>query len=252
MSLIVFGSLKGAPGVTTLATCVAYQWPRHRRVVLLEADADGGTVAPRFGLHPDSPSLVGFAAQSRHGVHEAEFWGACQRLPDGPPVLVAPGGSSTAAALEQVDFGELQRSLTDTDLLVDAGRLRPAASAARLRDAADFVVVVVRPCFESLAVLLDRATGLSERTPLLTVVMGDGTYPIAEVDGALRETTGDRAWVLGSVAEDTRGAAGLAGDAGRDRSLRRSQLARTVRAVTDLLAHLSSTGVVTTPCPGAA
>ena len=161
-------------------------------------------------------------------------------------------GSSTAAALEQIDFGELQRSLTDTDLLVDAGRLRPAASAARLRDAADFVVVVVRPCFESLAVLLDRATDLSERTPLLTVVMGDGTYPIAEVDGALRETTGDRAWVLGSVAEDTRGAAGLADDAGRDRSLRRSQLARTVRAVTDLLAHLSSTGVVTTPCPGAA
>ena len=243
MSLVVFGSLKGAPGVTTLATCVAYQWPRHRRVALVEADADGGAVAPRFGLHPTQPSLVSFAAVSRHGVAEAEFWKACQRLPDGPAVLVAPGGESTGVALEQIDFGALDENLQDTDLLVDAGRLRPDSTALRLRERADIVVVVVRPRFESLAVLLDRAAGLAERAPLLAVVAGDGPYPVTEIDAALRQTTDDRARVLGSVADDARGAAALADDAGRRRALRRSLLARTARPVTDLLAHLSSAGI---------
>lgn len=247
MSLVVFGSLKGAPGVTTLVTCVAYQWPRHRRLALVEADTDGGTLAPRFGLHPDTPSVVSFAAQSRHGVSEAEFWSACQRLPDGPPVLVAPGGTSTGAALEQVDFAEVDRLLGDTDLLVDAGRLRATAPAARLRENADFMVVVISPSFESLAVLLDRATGLSERTPLLAVVSGDGPYPATEIDTALRQTTGDRAWVLGSVAGDPRGAAALTADSGRQRALQRSQLGRTTRLVTDLLAHLTSSGVAAPP-----
>lgn len=252
MSLVVFGSLKGAPGVTTLATCVAYQWPRHRRVALVEADADGGAVAPRFGLHPDQPSLVSFAAVSRHGMSEVEFWSACQCLPDGPAVLVAPGSESTGAALEQIDFGALDRSLQDTDLLVDAGRLRVGTPAVRLREQADFIVVVIRPRFESLAVLLDRAAGLSERVPLLAVVMGDGPYPVGEIDAALRQTTGDRAWVLGSVTADARGATALASDAGRARALRRSHLARSTRAVTDLLAHLSSVGISAMPRPDAA
>ena len=252
MSLVVFGSLKGAPGVTTLATCVAYQWPRHRRVALVEADADGGALAPRFGLHPTQPSLVSFAAGSRHGVSEPEFWSACQRLPEGPPVLVAPGGESAAAALEQVDFGSLGRSLQDADLIVDAGRLRASSPAARLRERADLLVVVVPPCFESLAALLERAAGLSERAPLLTVVAGDGPYPVTEIDAALRQTTGDRAWVVGSLASDARGAAALASDSGRARALRRSPLARTVRPVTDLLAHLSSAGLSAMPRPDAA
>ncbi|MDE0193988.1 MAG: hypothetical protein OXP08_00405 [bacterium] len=242
MSLLVFGSLKEAPGVTTLVACVGYQWPRHRRVALVEADPDGGAVAPRFGLHPDNPSLVSFAAGARHGLSPGEFWSACQRLPDGPPVLVAPGGAATAAALEQVDFGELDRCLRDTDLLVDAGRLRASGPQARLCAQADFVVVVVRPRFESLAVLLDRAGALSEHRPLSAVVVGDGPYPVGEIDAALRQTTGDRAWVLGSVAGDARGAAALAGDGGRERALRRSQLARTTRVVTDLLVHLCSAG----------
>ena len=246
MSLVVFGSLKDAPGVTTLVTCVAYQWPRHRRVAVVEADVDGGAMAARFGLHPENPSLVSFAAVSRHGLSEGEFWSACQRLPGGPPVLVAPGGASTGTALEQVDFGELDRSLRDTDLLVDAGRLRASGPQQRLYEQADFVVVVVRPRFESLAVLLDRAEALSADRPLLAVVVGEGSYPVREIDAALRQTTGDRAWVLASVAGDARGAAALADDGGRERALRRSLLARTIRPVTDLLAHLSSVG---TPVP---
>ena len=251
MSVIVFGSLKDAPGVTTLLACVAYQWPRHRRVAAVEADGDGGSIAPRFGLHPEDPSLVSFAALSRHGVTESEFWSACQRLPDGPPVMVAPGGAATGAALERVDLSAMSRCLHDTDLLVDAGRLRDGGIPARLCAQADLVVVVVRPRFESLAVLLDRAEGLSAECPLLAVVVGDGPYPVPEIDTALRQTTGDRAWVLGAVACDARGAAALVTEATRGRMLRRSPLARTVRPVTDLLVHLSSTGTQV-PCRSAA
>ena len=242
MSLVVFGSLKEAPGVTTLVACVAYQWPRHRRVAVVAADAAGGSLAPRFGLNPERPSLASFVAVSRHGLSEGEFWSACQRLPGGPAVLVAPGGASTGAALEQMDFGALDRCLRDTDLLIDAGRLRAAEPQARLYEEADFIVVVVRPQFESLALLLDRAEALSARRPLLAVVVGDGTYPGGEIDSALRQTTGDRAWVLATVSGDTRGAAALAADGSRERALRRSLLARTVRPVTDLLVHLCSAG----------
>ena len=252
MTLMVLGSLKGAPGVTTLTVCMAYQWPRHRRVALVEADTDGGTVAPRFGLHPDSPSLVSFAALSRHGMSDSEFWSACQRLPGGPAVMVAPGGESVGAALEQIDFADLDRSLHDVDLLVDAGRLRPTAATGRLCAQAGIVVVVVQPRFESLAVLLERAADLSERAPLLAVVAGDGPYPAAEIDAALRQTTEDRAWVMGSTAWDPRGAAAMASDSTRERALRRSLLARTVRPLTDLMAHLSSAGVSVSPRPGAA
>ncbi len=248
MSLIVFGSLKDAPGTTTLLTCVGYQWPRHRRLALIEADIDGGSIAARFGLHPDAPSLVSFAAASRHGISPTAFWSACQRLPDGPPVLVAPGGASTGAAVEQLDFEILSQSLVDTDLLIDVGRLRSEGPAARLCPQADFTVVLVRPRFESLAVLLDRAPGLAAKRAVVAVVAGDGPYPTAEIDAALRQTTGERAWVLGEVASDARGAAGLASETGRERALRRSPLGRTVRPVTESLVNLSSMGTTPAPC----
>ena len=245
MSLVVFGSLKDAPGVTTLLTAVGYQWPRHRRVALIEADIDGGSIAARFGLHPSHPSLVSFAAVSRHQLGEDEFWSACQRLPSGPPALVAPGGPSTVASLEQIDFAALDGTLRDTDLLIDAGRLRNGEQC----EGARFTVVVVRPHFEHLAVLLERARELSEARPLLVVVTGEGPYPVYEIDAALRQTSEGRSWVAATVASDAKAAAALAGEVGRDRALRRSQLARTVRPLTDLLAHFCAAGVPAAPEP---
>ena len=42
MTVVAFGSVKGAPGVTTLACLVAAAWPPDRAVMVVECDASGG------------------------------------------------------------------------------------------------------------------------------------------------------------------------------------------------------------------
>ncbi len=239
MSLVVLGSLKGAPGVSTLVATMAYKWPAHRRLAVIEADADGGVFAARFGLHPETPSLVSFAASSRHGIDPECFWESCQKLPEGPKVMVVPsGGRSTHRSLLQVDFSELEACLTGADLLVDAGRLRGEGPSQRLCEQAGLLIVVVRPIFEHLALLLHRAPEMIRHTNLGVVIVGEGPYPAEEIDEALSHSTGRRVSVLGTVAWDPRGAEGLKTETGRTRTLRRSTLARTVKPVTDLVVRL--------------
>ena len=243
MTLVVIGSLKSAPGVSTLVAVMAYQWPQHRRMALVEADADGGVLAARFGLHPESPSLVSFAASARHGYDQNLFWESCQRLPGGPMAMVVPSsGRSVSRSLQQIDFAELNECLTDTDLLLDAGRLRQEGPTQRLCESAGLLVMVVRPVFENLAVLLHRASTLGDRSKLGVVIVGDGPYPPEEIDEALTQAAGQRSSVLGSIAWDPRGAEGLTSEASRNRVLRRSHLARTTRHVTELVVRLMPSG----------
>ena len=243
MTLVVIGSLKGSPGVSTLTAMMAYQWPQHRRMALVEADADGGVLAARFGLHPESPSLVSFAASARHGYDQNLFWESCQRLPGGPMAMVVPSsGRSVSRSLQQVDFTELDGCLIDTDLLLDAGRLRQEGSSQKLCEGAGLLVMVVRPIFEDLAVLLHRASALAGHVKLGVVIVGDGPYPPEEIEEALTQSAGQRSSVLGSVAWDPRGAEGLTSEASRNRVLRRSYLARTAKHVTELVVRLIPRG----------
>ena len=256
MSLIVLGSLKGAPGVSTLAATMAYQWPQPRRMVLVEADADGGVLAARFGLHPETPSLVSFAAGARHGVGPKLFWESCQQLPGGPLAMVVPSnGQSVKHSLAQVDFGEVDDCLEGTDLIIDAGRLRLEETTQRLCNRACLVIVVVRPDFENLATLLHRVSLLERCSQLGVVIVGDGPYPPEEIEEALSRCSECRSMVLGTVAWDSRGAEAMTGDSSRSKALRRSQISRTTRPITAMVLRLmpphASASVGTSSLPAA-
>src|SRR5436305_12221156 len=94
--LVVVGSVKDAPGVTTLAVGMVAGWPRPD-AVLLEADPDGGDLAARFGHHPD-PGLMSFAAAARSGIEAGRRRGHVQRLPLDLDVVLAPPGDDAYAA----------------------------------------------------------------------------------------------------------------------------------------------------------
>jgi MinD-like ATPase involved in chromosome partitioning or flagellar assembly len=58
--LLAVCSLKGSPGVTTLATALGARWPAGETPILVEADPAGGDLMARFRLN-DAPGLVTLA-----------------------------------------------------------------------------------------------------------------------------------------------------------------------------------------------
>src|SRR5690606_40344837 len=61
MTLVALTSVKGAPGVTTTVLAMAAVCPPSRRLVVVEADPEGGVLAARLGLRAE-PGLVTLAA----------------------------------------------------------------------------------------------------------------------------------------------------------------------------------------------
>ena len=96
---VAFGSLARAPGATTTLLAAAAVWPGPELVVV-EADADGGVLAARFGLslHPEAPTLMSLLAATRHDVTPDALTGHAQRLPGGIPVVCGPSTAEVAAA----------------------------------------------------------------------------------------------------------------------------------------------------------
>ena len=88
-------SVKGSPGVTTVALALASWWPRP--VVVLEADPAGGDLAVRLGL-PEDPGLVGLAAALRRHSQADLLEHYAQESPLGIPVVPAPAGARQSAA----------------------------------------------------------------------------------------------------------------------------------------------------------
>src|SRR5262249_61331290 len=86
--LIAVASVKGAPGVTTLALGLAALWP-ELGAVLVECDPDGGDLAARFGHHPD-PGLASLAAAARTGSRAVPLAGHVQRLAGRAPGALGP------------------------------------------------------------------------------------------------------------------------------------------------------------------
>ena len=91
MAVVAFGSVRSC-GVTTLALSLAATWPPGHRVLLVEADPAGGTLAAGSGW-PTEPSLMSLAAAARRGGEAAMVWEHCHELPGRAGVLA--GTSST-------------------------------------------------------------------------------------------------------------------------------------------------------------
>lgn len=235
MGVVTVGSVRSC-GATTLALGLAATWPQGRRVLLVEGDPAGGTLAAVSGW-PAEPSLVSLAAAARHDGTAELVFEHCQALPGGASVLAAPASTERSrAALGMLGpllgrLGEL-----DADVLVDCGRLDPGSPAMSVLGRADRVLLVVRPRLADLHAL---ATWLEAHPmsgpPAELVAIGDGPYPDAEIAGALGvEMAGVH------VPWDSAAADALAVLPASARQLRLSPLVRACRSLAERLAPQSA------------
>lgn len=224
MTAIAVGSVRSG-GATTLAMTLAGVLDD---AVLVEADADGGVLALRYGLSRE-PGLVSLAA-SRQAAPDVILDHA-QRLPGGLAVVVGPESAERATQLLRSAgqrIAGLLAGANDIDLVVDLGRLSPSSPGTPLAAAASLTLVVARPRAEELVAAAERVASLGEGSGL--VLVGPGPYSAADVTNQL----GCR--VLGTVAHDPRGARALA-EGGTSRAFARSALVRSVRTLAAILVH---------------
>jgi len=184
VTVAVFISLRGAPGVTTTVLATAAGWPAGRRVRLVEADPAGGVLAVRYHLDP-SRGIGSLAAARRPTPSLLDDH--CQRLPGGVPVLAAPvAADHTTSSLTAV-AARLTKLLADDEaaVVVDGGRVWPGSPTWQLA-AADVFGVVIRPVPEEISAVYARRHTLARLGPAVRVVtVGARPYPPDDVAAAL-------------------------------------------------------------------
>ncbi len=234
MPVTVLGAVRSC-GATTLGVALAATWPAGRRVLLVELDPAGGTLAAASGWAAE-PSLVSLAAAARRSSDPGAIWEHCQHLPGGGPVLAAPAGADQARGAAGMLAGLLARlGELDADVLVDVGRLDATAPMPSIATGAGRLVLVARPRLadlHALAIFVEaRTVGASrlEAGRVGLVLVGDGPYPDDEVAGALGIE------VLGRLPWDPQAAELLASLLASDRQLRLSPLVRAARTLADRL-----------------
>ena len=234
MAVVVLASVPSC-GTTTSAVALAGTWPPARKVVLVELDPAGGTLAASSGWAAE-PSLVTLAAAARRTSDPEAIWAHCQRLPGGAAVLAAPVASEQARSATRMLPGLPGRlDELDADVLVDAGRFDPMAALPGAVMGASRLVLCARPRLSdlhALAAFLDAGPGegLLEAGRLGLVVVGDGPYRDAEIADALG------VGVLGRLPWDEGAAERLATIPASDRRLRLSPLVRAARSLATALA----------------
>jgi len=228
MSLICFASGKGAPGVTLTALGFAAARANvGRKVVLLEADPSGGTLAVRYQL-ARQPGLITLAAAGRHGLSRDELWNHAQELPGGVAAILAPEREDRTSAILRESGQRLGRWLADipdVDVIADCGRIDSESLASGIVTQADTLYLLARPTAEEIQPTAALATVALERGISVSwVLIGDRPHESGEV----ASVTGVP--VSAVFPDDRRGAeAMLEGRAGR--SGKRSRLARVISAL---------------------
>lgn len=241
--LIAVCSLKGSPGVTTLATALGARWPAGENPIVVEADPAGGDLMARFRLN-DSPGLVSLAVAARRNTDPGLLAQHTQHLPGGLRVVLGPvGAEQSRSALSVLASGgasPLRRAADqpDTTVIVDCGRVDPDSPALPIIRSADTMLLLARPRDDQLAhiALKLREAQRWSGKPCF-VLVGDG-YPTREVSQALGIP------VMGRVPRDDKGAAVLCGASNNRHSPARSRLGRAATQIATLaLAHWhASTG----------
>lgn len=164
--LTVLCSSKGSPGVTSAGLALAGAWPHH--VTLVEADEAGGDLAIRVRTQSgqalaETPTVATLAAAARAQDRDPHLvdrhaQSLNERIHVVPGYASAEAGSGMSGLWEAL-AGGLEAS--ETDALVDVGRIHTGSPAMSVVEAADAVVVVARPDLASIVHLRDRIKHLA-------------------------------------------------------------------------------------------
>jgi MinD-like ATPase involved in chromosome partitioning or flagellar assembly len=222
--LVCVTGSKGSPGATTLAAALASSVPTESgRVLLIDADPDGGDLAALFGA-ATNPGLVTLAAATRHRFELDDVERHTQLLGDAVALLAAPPSPEQAAATLTSLGRPFAESLSQSTAVADLGRWRPDSPAAELVRAATATVLVVHPTIAGVAHARTVFEDLSSRCRRVVVATrGERPYRPDEVAAAVGAESavalpGDRATVSMLVV---------------GRRPRRTPLGRTARALAD-------------------
>ena len=203
MAVVALASAKGSPGVTTSALAFTLSWAS--RTLLAECDPAGGSVLAGYlqaQLPADRGLLPLAIVELRDDGLAAGFRGQLVDLdpPHGHtlllPGLTDPVQAGTLAPLWgrlAAFFAELEHAHPPGDVIVDCGRLAAEHVPWPLLDAADAVLLAVRPTLASIAAAvpvvraftrhLQDAVGSASSLGLLMI--GDGPYGAREIAGSL-------------------------------------------------------------------
>ena len=225
MTCVALCSIKGSPGVTTLATLLASTWPDRAvgPIVVVEADPAGGDLAGRFGLSGN----VGWSSLRSSERRSLDGWSLdshLQYLPGGLPVLAAGRGSDVPDADDPLctplwaPLGERRDRIES--IVVDLGRLSPVSGGVQTWMArSDRTLVVARGGTADLLHVRERAAWLMDATDGAVGLVTVGPAPSAH---ELHEFTGLE--LVGRLPLDGRAAAVAAGGGGLARRLTGSAL----------------------------
>ncbi|MEV8321911.1 hypothetical protein [Kitasatospora sp. NPDC056731] len=248
MAVIAVVGGPGAPGATTAALALLLAWPLEpgRRVLLVEADPDGGAVlAGALEGRVDAVyGLRNLAVADRRGLLAATIWeqlidlspeGTAERLllPGLTDPTQAPGLAYTWEPLVDLLHGLEPQGY---DVIVDLGRSGATGVSAVLARRADVVAVTVRTTLRGLSSARPRLSALAEDLAtagtgvdaLGLLLVAEGPYSGPEVSREFGLP------VLGLLPHATRTARVLS-DGGdiTDRRFIRSELMRTARSAAD-------------------
>ncbi|MHB1516910.1 MAG: AAA family ATPase [Acidimicrobiales bacterium] len=184
MTVVALASLKGAPGVTTMACLVGAGWPAGRRVVLCELDPCGGDLAPRFGLSARC-GWSSFSLSVRRTSPKAitPLEPHLQQLASGLQVLAGPvsGGAGDWFS----PFGSLLEAAGGScDLVVDLGRMPTEhRGIGGVLERVDALLVVVRGDATSALRAREQSGQLRARADdrVGLIVIETGPYPPSEI-----------------------------------------------------------------------
>ncbi|MEU9040182.1 MULTISPECIES: hypothetical protein [unclassified Kitasatospora] len=248
MAVIAVVGGPGAPGATTTALALLLAWPLQpgRRILLVEADPDGGAVLAGAleGRVEAVYGLRNLAVADRRGLLAQTIWEQLIDLsPDGDaerlllPGLTdptqAPGLAYTWEPLAELLHAVEQQGY---DVIVDLGRSGATGASAVLARRADVVAVTVRTTLRGLSSIRPRLSALAEdlasagtgSDALGLLLVAEGPYTRAEVARELGLP------VLGMLPHATRTAKVLSdGGDTTDRRFIRSELMRTARSAAD-------------------
>ncbi|MDA8287376.1 MAG: hypothetical protein M0014_02790 [Actinomycetota bacterium] len=184
--LISVCSLKGSPGVTTVAAGLALTWPGDDRFIA-ECDPSGGDLGSWARVPTQSTKGVGplirAVAQSSARPDLNDFivdvydWQGSAQQGRGLPVLLGLDNPDHVSGDPEGNWNRVARAIVTHPgvVIADAGRVQPAAQTQRELIARSAVVlVVVQPSIE-------QARYARARLPLLTSIRAGGGHDASTV-----------------------------------------------------------------------
>lgn len=241
--MISVGSLRGAPGATTIAALLSWAWPDTGLPrFVIEADPAGGAIAPRWqhlnGLAWE-PGLLELAT-ARSDIDRSALEHNSQPLAGNLRVLPARAmPAQVAAALTNLgDDGVAQLHSLSTgpgraaDITIDVGRIDLAGPAGPILEQSELVLIVLRPRLDEVNAALVSADALSEAgVPIGLVCIGDRPYKPKEIGN---EAGAD---LVLQLPDDRRSGELFHANGFAWRGLRRSPLGRAMRTVAAAVAQ---------------